>query len=894
MEKAFVKTPEEVGKELQTDFKNGLSSSLAKERLQKYGSNELKEKKGKNPLILFFSEFTDFLVLILIAAALVSFFLGEKIDAFMIIAIVLLNGIVGFIQEYRVEKAIQSLKKLVTSNTKLYRDGHLMQISSKELVPGDLVVLEEGQKVPADIRLTQSFSLTTIEAALTGESTPVSKITDSLKDEVSIADQKNMVFSGTVVSSGKGLGIVIYTGMNTEIGKIAKMVTNETDPVTPMQQKLDHLGSVIGKIVLAVATVFALEEIFFGEQNFIQALISAVALAVAAIPEGLPAVVTISLALGTRRLLKQNALIRNLPAAETLGSTDVICCDKTGTLTEGMMSVRKAYINGQIIDLQDTPGVKSPNTPGVNEEIRKLLEMGILASNARTSNGKIIGDATEAALIQIALDTGINHDELINKYPRVTEIPFSSSRKMMTTVLKAGENMLVTSKGATEILLDKCTRIEKKGEVVNITDKDREEIMKINEQMAKNALRVLAFAYKGLAHPGGEKNTITPPGWSQDDIESDLIFLGLQGMMDPPRTEVKIAIKQCTDAGIRVIMITGDHLLTAKSIASEIGIQDNSITGLELDKLSDEQFQKEVEEINVYARVNPEHKIRIIKALKSLNHQVAMTGDGVNDAPALKAADIGIAMGITGTDVAKDSSDIILLDDKFNTIVEAVKEGRGIYENIRKFVNYLLSSNIMEVLVIFIAVMVGWPLPLLPIHLLWINLVTDGLPAIALGVDPGRSDIMSSQPSRFREEIVNGKFIRTMVLISSMLTVAILGIFGFSKENLMHGQTLVFTAVVLYEMIRIIAIRSEYNLPLFSNKFLWFAISVSIILQLFVLYLPISVSGNSLQELFKVQPLGLIDWIMLLGVGFILLLVMKIITNLTPIKSGLTQKSAVV
>jgi len=356
MEKAFVKTPEEVGKELQTDFKNGLSSSLAKERLQKYGSNELKEKKGKNPLILFFSEFTDFLVLILIAAALVSFFLGEKIDAFMIIAIVLLNGIVGFIQEYRVEKAIQSLKKLVTSNTKLYRDGHLMQISSKELVPGDLVVLEEGQKVPADIRLTQSFSLTTIEAALTGESTPVSKITDSLKDEVSIADQKNMVFSGTVVSSGKGLGIVIYTGMNTEIGKIAKMVTNETDPVTPMQQKLDHLGSVIGKIVLAVATVVALEEIFFGEQNFIQALISAVALAVAAIPEGLPAVVTISLALGTRRLLKQNALIRNLPAAETLGSTDVICCDKTGTLTEGMMSVRKAYINGQIIDLQDTPG----------------------------------------------------------------------------------------------------------------------------------------------------------------------------------------------------------------------------------------------------------------------------------------------------------------------------------------------------------------------------------------------------------------------------------------------------------------------------------------------------------------------------------------------------------
>ena len=723
MDKFFAKTSEETASILQTDIKRGLTTQEAESRLQKYGSNELKEGKGKNPFLLFLSEFSDFLVLILIAAAAVSFFLGERIDAFMILAIVAINGIVGFIQEYRVERAIQHLKKLITSQTKIYRDGILLQISSKELVPGDLIILEEGQKVPADIRLDQSFSLSTIEAPLTGESTPISKISDSLSGELPVADQKNMVFSGTIISSGSGLGIVVSTGMNTEIGKIAKLVSSEPEVITPMQKKLDHLGGVIGKIVLGIAVIVGAEEIFFGQQRIIEALISSVALAVAAIPEGLPAVVTISLALGTRRLLKQNALIRNLPAAETLGSTDVICCDKTGTLTEGIMSVRKVYVSGKIVALENTPGADQ-NIPGMEEkDMKKLLEFGILASNARKGADKIIGDTTEAALIQIALDNNINQQDLDNLYPRVLEVPFSSDRKMMSVVTGFDNQIQVVSKGATEAILEKCSQIEKNGQIIRLTQTEKEEILKANENMAKEALRVLAFAYKKSAHSGGEKNTITPPEWSQDEIENDLVFLGLQGMKDPPREDIKEAILVCQkQAGIRVVMITGDHLLTAQAIANEIGITGDSISGVDLDKLTDEEFKDQVDKINVYARVNPEHKIRIIKALKLLNHQVAMTGDGVNDAPALKAADIGIAMGITGTDVSKESSDIILLDDKFNTIVDAVREGRTIYENIRKFVNYLLSSNMMEVLVIFIAVILGWPLPLLPIHLLWINL----------------------------------------------------------------------------------------------------------------------------------------------------------------------------
>ncbi len=869
MEKYYSQDIQATASTFQTDLKNGLSSTEAENRLKKYGFNVLKEAKGKNPLLMLLEEFTDFLVIILIIASVISFFLGEKIDAIMIMTIVIINAVVGFIQEYRVEKAIQSLKKLVTSTSTIYRDGLLIQVPSAQLVPGDLVVIEEGQKIAADIRLTQVITLQTIEAPLTGESTPITKIIETLNGEVSVADQKNMIFSGTVVSAGKGMGIVVATGMTTQIGKIAKLVSEEQDVETPMQIKLNHLGGIIGKLVLGIAAFVAIEEMFFDNAQIIEALISGVALAVAAIPEGLPAVVTISLALGTRRLLKQNALIRNLPAAETLGSTDVICTDKTGTLTEGVMSVRQVYINNQIYQLDDQKS--EPET--VKSEIKDLLMWSFLASNARQSGEKIIGDTTEAALVSKSIALGISQSDLLKNYPRTLEIPFTAARKMMTTASESKGGILVTTKGACEMVLAKCSKIMIEDKISPLTEETKQQILETNEKMASQALRVLAIATKQVKQV------------SESDAESDLVFIGLVGMMDPPRQEVKQAIEIChKQAGIRVVMITGDHLLTATAIASELGITGESITGADLDKLSDDQFFQKVELINIYARVNPEHKLRIIKALKAHGHQVAMTGDGVNDAPALKAADIGVAMGITGTDVAKDSSDIILMDDKFNTIVAAVREGRAIYDNIRKFVNYLISSNMMEVAVIFVAISLQWPIPLLPIHLLWINLVTDGLPAIALGVDPARENIMSSKPEQFREEIITKKFFIRMSAASLVLTVAILGIFYFYKDQIVLAQTMAFTAVVIYEMIRIVDIRAEYNLAIFSNKYLVLAVSLSLLLQLGVLYLPLSIGNTSIQELFKVQSLNLNQWGILLGIGAILYFVMLYMVNPFPDK----------
>ena len=840
MEKAYTKSIQEVSQELKTELKRGLSADEALHRLKTYGLNTLKETGGKSMFSILISQFTSFLIIILFIASFISFALGHVLDATLIMAIVVLNGIVGFIQEYRVEKTIQQLKKLVTTNVTLYRDGTLLKIPSSQLVPGDLIVLEEGQKVPADIRIVESYNLETNEASLTGESTPVLKNTSSLPDKTILAERVNCLFSGTVVAAGKGLGIVTSTGMNTQLGKIAHLVAIEKEVQTPMQQKLNNLGELIGRIVLVIALLIGIEQFLFG-QSLLNALISAIALAVAAIPEGLPAVVTISLALGTKRLLKQKSLIRNLAAAETLGSTDTICVDKTGTLTEGEMVVRETY----------------------GEDKTRLLELGVLASNAKSSNGQIIGDATEAALIKAALDEEIDLEQLYTKHPRVNEIPFSSDRKMMTTVLKDGDKYLVTSKGAVEVIIGKCS---------NLTEKQRIDILKVNDKMAKSALRVLAFAYKTVEHLGGEK-----------EIESDLIFLGLQGMMDPPREGVMKAIKECQSAGIRVVMVTGDHLLTARAIAKEISIEGKSLTGKELDELTDEQFQKEVEQISVYARVNPEHKIKIIKALKAHGHQVAMTGDGVNDAPALKAADIGVAMGITGTDVAKGASDMILLDDHFATIVSAIKEGRAIFDNIRKFVNYLLSSNIMEVLVISLAVVLGGGhLPLLPVHLLWINLVTDGLPALALGIDPPRKNIMNLSPKLFREEIAGGRFLGPLITVSILLTAAILFIFLMYEKDPIYEQTMVFTSIVVYELLRITAIRGEYKLPFFSNPFLVLAITVSLILQLLILYLPISFAGVTLQELFKVTPLHLQDWTLIIGIGIFLLFAMRVLV-VTPI-----------
>jgi len=884
MESYTSQSPEDTVIKLQTNIKTGLTLQEVESRLKQYGPNELKQAKGKNPLMLLFSQFTDVLVLILILASIASYFLGEGIDALMIVIIVIINAIIGFIQEYRVEKAIESLKKMVTSNQTVYRDGKLFQIPSAGLVPGDLVILEEGQKITSDIRLTEVISLQTIEAPLTGESTPVSKTIENIEGTLPLGDQKNMAFSGTIVSAGKGMGIVVSTGMNTQIGKIAHMVSAQHETETPMQIKLDKLGSLIGKIVLIIAVIVAAEEVFLSKGSILEAIISSIALAVAAIPEGLPAVVTISLALGTKRLLAHKALIRNLPAAETLGSTEVICTDKTGTLTEGVMNVRKIFMNQISLNIEQKE--KSP------DNLKKLLEIGILSSNARKSNENFVGDPTEVALIKIAIENGIDQDALLQKYNRVGEIPFTSDRKMMSTISESEGQKMVTAKGAVEAILNICTNIEINGKEEKLTEEHKKQILAQNEELATQALRVLAFAYSvipsgadeshegkinNVISSGSEKSADSSPS-VQNDTEKDLTFLGLQAMMDPPKEGVKEAIEICQkEAAIKVIMITGDHLITAKAIAKEVGITGIAITGEELDKISEEDFKTRVAEIMIYARVNPEHKLRIVNALKANGLQVAMTGDGVNDAPALKAADIGIGMGVTGTDVAKDSSDMILMDDHFGTIVKAVREGRGIFENIRKFVAYLLSANAMEVMIIFFSLLLGWPLPLMPIHLLWINLVTDGLPAVALGVDPARPNIMTSHPQEFKQQIVNIPFFKFLMVISVMATIAILTIIGFMKNEPLHEQTMAFTAVVVFEMIIIWAIRSQYRLPFFSNKYLIAAVSTSLILHLGVLYLPIQIGSSTLQELFKVTHLSLTDWGIILGAGVILAGLWKII-----------------
>jgi len=855
---------EETAAKLHSNTQHGLSSFEANNRLKKFGPNTLIFNNGKGPFTIFTSQLTSFLVIILLIASAFSFFFGDYLDAVLILIIIFINAFLGFFQEYRAEKTIEHLKKLVISYCLVYRDKQVIQVFSSELVPGDLVLLEEGQKVPADIRLLSTTNLYTNEAALTGESMPITKTVDVLKKILPIADQINMLFSGTIISAGKGLGLVVTTGGKTEIGKIANLVNQEAKTSTNLQLKLDHLGKVLGKVIIGIAALIALEEILVGKP-IIQAVTSAIALAVAAIPEGLPAVVTISLAIGTRRLFKQNALLRRLTAAETLGSTDIICVDKTGTLTEGKMTVKQIYYNHTFHHLNiETNDTKLP------KETRQLLKISVLANNAQKNDNGIVGDPTEVALISLAFDQGVEQLELSKQCPRVLEIPFSSERKMMSVVCQDEKEKLIAAKGSVEAILNQCTQIEKNGKVVALTKEDKANILKANNQMASNALRVLAFAYAKT-----NKQEV-----HEEEIEKGLIFVGLEGLFDPPRKNIKQSIESCQKlAGIKVVMITGDHLMTARAIASEIGINDRYITGEDLDKLSDGQLEEIIEEISIYARVNPEHKLRIVKALKSHGHQVAMTGDGINDAPALKAANIGISMGITGTDVAKEAADLVLMDDNFNTIVGAIKEGRAIYENIRKFVNYLVSTNLMEVTVILGSIILNWPLPLLPIHLLWINLVTDGLPAVALSADPPRKNIMHSPPSRFTEDILNKNSLKRLLLAGFLLSGAVLIIFSFYKNQLVHGQTMVFTAIVLYCVVRITVLRSRYQLSLFSNKLLSLAISISLILQLIILYLPIKIGNITLQELFKIQPLSISDWLVLLITGGILLITMRLITT---------------
>jgi len=777
-------------------------------------------------------------------------------------------GVIGFIQEYRAEKAIEALKKLASLKAKVMRDGKKKEIDVSNLVPGDIVVLETGDKIPADSRLIEIIDLQTQEAALTGESLPVKKELKALAEKTQVADRSNMVFSGTIVTNGKGKAVVTGTGMKTEIGKIAKMIQETKPEPTPLQIKLEKLGKMLGIAVIAICIIVFITGALTGK-NLIEMFKIAVSLAVAAVPEGLPAVVVVSLALGARRMVKRNALIRKLPSVETLGATTVICSDKTGTLTRNEMTVRKIYANGKIIDVtgsgyEPKGDFLFQNKKLNTKEIELLLKAGTLNNDATLTKNNIIGDPTEGSLIVSAAKAGLVKEKLEKEYKKTDEIPFSSERKCMTTMHKIKGETLAFTKGAPEVVLKLCNSVYENGKVKKLTEKKRKEILETNREFANNALRVLGFAYKTVM--------------DKKRAEKNLIFIGLQGMIDPPRTEVIDSIKKCKKAGIKVVMITGDHQITAKAVAKEIGIEGESLIGADLDKIKD--LDKIVEDVAIYARVNPEHKIKIVDALKKKGHIVAMTGDGVNDAPALKKSDIGIAMGITGTDVSKEASHMILTDDNFASIVNAVEEGRGIYDNIKKFVEYLLSSNLGEVLTIFIAIILSPlfanSLPLLPIQILWINLVTDGLPALALSVEPMEKDIMARKPRNPKEKIVSKPIITRMMVVGLVMMLGTLFLFKFYKPelDLKYAQTMAFTTLMMFQMFNVLNCRSEnkslFSLGVFKNRYLIGAIIISMLLQLVAIYTPLN------EWFFKTIPLSLFDWVLAVLVSSSVLWVVEI------------------
>lgn len=859
----------------------GLSGPEAKARLEKYGPNKLSERGKASPFEIYSNQFKSILVLILIAAATLTYavyFFGEKdlsnlIEGSLILAIVLMMTALGFIQEYRAERAIEALKKLLAYKAKVVRDGQEREIDTAFLVPGDLVVLEEGVRVPADIRLTHVAALRTNEASLTGESISVAKEAQPLSGTLEVADQKNMAFSGTNVVTGRGMGIVVATGDATEIGKIAEFVATARKEETPIQKRLDKLGKLLGWGTIAISAVVFIFIVFFAQgyttlslgQRLLHSFIAAVALAVAAIPEGLPAVVTISLAFGTGRMLKRKTLVRSLASVETLGSVDVICTDKTGTLTTGDMTVLQIYFAGSIYTLTGVGHNLSGEFLLGKEKIdparlNLILKSGLACNNAvfDKESGKIIGDPTQVALIVSAYKGSLKETG-----SRIYEIPFSSERKIMTVVVEENGNRLVYTAGAPEVVLSKCSSLIGDNKVLPIKEEDKKRISEINEGMASNALRVLGFAYKEV------------PKIEKDKIEQDLTFIGLQAMSDPPREGVKELIAAVKKSGIRVIMITGDHFATAQAVASDIGIGGEAVTGAELDAMSEDGFIKEVEEIDIYARVNPEHKLRIVEALKAHNHLVAMTGDGVNDAPALKRADIGVAMGIAGTDVAKEASDIVLLDDQFGTIVAAIEEGRGIFDNIRKFVDYLISCNVGEVLVVFFGLLIFKDIPLTAVMLLWINVITDGLPAVAIGLDPAEKGILRYSPKKFQGQIIDRRVWVEIAFFGLALTVATLGIFFLNlPQGLNEARAAAFMAIIIFELLRIANIRSGYKIPLKENLWLLVAIASSIILQMAIVYIPF------LSLLFGVSPIHLFDWLYITVVSVILFFVFKLVDRI--------------
>ena len=865
---------EEVLKSLDTSI-DGLSTAQAKERLDAYGYNELDEGEKRSLLSKFIDQFKDLMIIILLVAAALSVItegMHGLTDACIILAVVVLNAAFGVYQEGQAEAAIEALKNMSSPLARVRRDGNVVEIDSRELVPGDIVLLEAGDVVPADMRLLEAASLKIEEAALTGESVPVEKdITETVEAEAGIGDRVNMGYQNSNVTYGRGTGVVTNTGMYTEVGKIADMLANADESQTPLKQSLEQLSKTLTYLIIAIALVTFLVSVFIRGEQPLEGLMVAVALAVAAIPEGLPAIVTILLSLGTTTLAKRNSIVRKLPAVETLGSTEIIASDKTGTLTMNQMTVEKVYTNGQLQSAATELG--ADNTT--------LRIMNFANDTKVDPDGKLIGDPTETALVQFGLDHNFDVRDVLKSEPRVAELPFDSDRKLMSTIHKEADGTyFVAVKGAPDQLLKRVTRIEVNGEVRPITEEDKQAILATNKDLAKQALRVLMMAYK---------TTNEIPTLESEVVESDLIFSGLVGMIDPERPEAAEAVRVAKEAGIRPIMITGDHQDTAEAIAKRLGIidpndtEDHVFTGAELNELSDEEFQKVFKQYSVYARVSPEHKVRIVKAWQNDGKVVAMTGDGVNDAPSLKTADIGIGMGITGTEVSKGASDMVLADDNFATIIVAVEEGRKVFSNIQKSIQYLLSANMAEVFIIFFATLFGWDV-LQPVHLLWINLVTDTLPAIALGVEPAEPGIMTHKPRGRQSNFFDGGVFGAIMYQGVFQTILVLAVYGWGlvfpehhTQAEIHADalTMAFATLGLIQLLHAFNVKSVYQsvfkVGLFRNKTFNWAIPVAFVLLMATIVVP------GFNSLFHVSHLSLTQWLAVIVGSFLIVVLVELV-----------------
>lgn len=867
-------TSKEVIAALASSLDSGLTSAEAEARLAKFGKNRLEISKKITIWHRLFNQFKELMIIILIVASILAFFMGESVDASIILFIVILNAIIGVFQEYKAEKAVEALKKMMSLQATIIRDGTESIIDAENLVSGDILILEEGTKIPADVRIIESAMLKVDEAILTGESVPRNKSEAAIKDdEVALADRSNILFMGTTISSGRCKAIVLETGMKTEFGKIAGLTTQINEDKSPLQKELDHVGKFIAKLALVICLfVFALG--IFEGRNMFEMFLFAISLGVAAVPEGLPATMTISLALGVQRMAKRRAIIRRLASVETLGSTTIICTDKTGTLTKNEMTVKRLYVSGKVVDVEGEgyePSGKFLNNNNTfsDHTMMGLLRNGLLCNNAclkkENSHWSIVGDPTEGALLVSAEKAGLSHKAEEENYRRIFEIPFSSERRTMITVHRIAsgkknskENILAYMKGAPDMVLDTCTHIEINGKIKKLTSKDKVNLRGISLSMSNDALRVLGFAYKHLK--GAEAKNC------QKLKDSGFIFQGLQGMIDPPRLEVKEAVAKCRAAGIKIFVITGDNGLTARAIAKQIGIATDLtkiITGLELDKISDEQLIGELKEEVIFARVTAEHKMRIVNAVKKQGVIVAVTGDGVNDAPALKRADIGVAMGITGTDVSKEASQMVLTDDSFATIVNAIEEGRTIYSNITKFIKYMFSSNLGEVMAILIAMLL-MPGTLLvsAIAILWVNLGTDVLPALALGLEPVEKGIMTRPPRNPKERLINSKNVMDWLVTGFIIGAGTVLIYILNIGNPAKAMTMAFTLLVFYQLANVFNCRNDtkslFELKPFSNRYLLVAVLISALLQIAV------VNVGFMQSIFRTTSLSLNDWLMII------------------------------